>query len=62
MRTFSVTVMLQPGACSPSRRVVSKMYTRSVAAIRKWYAAEVAIAQIYNLRLDHKNQLSDKRH
>ena len=29
MRSFSVTVMLQPGACSPSRRVVSKMWTRS---------------------------------
>ena len=25
MRSFSPTVMLQPGACSPSRRVVSKI-------------------------------------
>jgi len=38
------------------------MYTRSIAAIRKWYAAEVAIAQIYNFRLDHNKMLSDKRH
>ena len=30
MRSFSGTVMLQPGDCSPSRRVVSKMYTRSL--------------------------------
>ena len=30
MRTFSPTVMLQPGACSPSRRVVSKMCTLEV--------------------------------
>jgi hypothetical protein len=29
MRTFSVVVMLQPGACSPSRSVVSKMKTLS---------------------------------
>src|SRR5664280_1621113 len=28
--SFSGTVMLQPGDCSPSRRVVSKMYTRSL--------------------------------
>src|SRR5664279_158912 len=30
MFSFSGTVMLQPGDCSPSRRVVSKMYTRSL--------------------------------
>src|SRR6516164_2488622 len=30
MVNFSGTVMLQPGDCSPSRRVVSKMYTRSL--------------------------------
>ena len=28
-RTFSAWVMLQPGDCSPSRSVVSKMRTRS---------------------------------
>src|SRR5260370_6095445 len=28
--SFSGTVMLQPGDCSPSRRVVSKMYMRSL--------------------------------
>src|ERR1035437_1507394 len=28
--SFSGTVMLQPGDCSPSRRVVSNMYTRSL--------------------------------
>src|SRR5437763_9364979 len=30
IRSFSGTVMLQPGDCSPSRKVVSKMYTRSL--------------------------------
>src|SRR4051794_40954119 len=30
IRSFSGTVMLQPGDCSPSRRVVSKIYTRSL--------------------------------
>ena len=30
IRSFSGTVMLQPGDCSPSRSVVSKMYTRSL--------------------------------
>jgi hypothetical protein len=29
MRIFSAMVMLQPGDCSPSRRVVSKKKTRS---------------------------------
>ena len=33
MRTFSLMVMLQPGACSPSRSVVSKMKTRGVVAM-----------------------------
>jgi hypothetical protein len=28
-RSFSGCVMLQPGACSPSRKVVSKISTRS---------------------------------
>src|SRR5204863_516742 len=32
MRSFSGTVMLQPGDCSPSRSVVSKMYTRLVTS------------------------------
>ena len=35
MRSFSATVMLQPGDCSPSRRVVSKMYTRSLMEIHQ---------------------------
>src|SRR5215471_17842595 len=30
MASFSGTVMLQPGDCSPSRNAVSKMYTRSL--------------------------------
>jgi hypothetical protein len=29
MRNFSWEVMLQPGDCSPSRKVVSKIWTRS---------------------------------
>ena len=34
MRSFSATVMLQPQDCSPSRRVVSKMKTRSLMGLR----------------------------
>jgi hypothetical protein len=30
MRTFSGVSMLQPGDCSPSRSVVSKIVTRAV--------------------------------
>src|ERR1017187_9416075 len=33
IRSFSGTVMLQPGDCSPSRNVVSNMYTRSLMEI-----------------------------
>src|SRR4051794_21332066 len=36
MRSFSGTVMLQPGDCSPSRRVVSKMYTRSLIRMYRY--------------------------
>src|SRR5579885_1889873 len=32
IRIFSATVIEQPGDCSPSRKVVSKMYTRSAIA------------------------------
>ena len=37
MRSFSGMVMLQPGACSPSRSVVSKMWTCwTVGVERTW--------------------------
>src|SRR5215471_1398453 len=34
IRTFSGTVMLHPGDCSPSRSVVSKIYTRLGIGVR----------------------------
>src|SRR5208283_5285386 len=33
MRSFSGTFMLQPGDCSPSRNVVSKMKTRFLSSV-----------------------------
>src|SRR4051794_36993385 len=55
MASFSGTVMLQPGDCSPSRSVVSKIYTRSVTwalcacAVRfgKFIIFAVSIYQCY---------------
>ena len=42
MRIFSGTVMLQPQDCSPSRRVVSKMKTRSLMGVGpfRWHSSE----------------------
>ncbi len=56
MRTFSLVVMLQPGACSPSRSVVSKMKTLGVAMADEC-GAPVEIAQIYNYSRIYKYPL-----
>jgi hypothetical protein len=53
MRTFSGTDMLQPGDCSPSRSVVSKMKTRSPMSVRgldRMIAGAVVIWQINTSR------------
>src|ERR1019366_7406836 len=55
------TVMLQPGDCSPSRRVVSKMYTRSLTRalsrcgerFSKFIILAVAISACYSRRTAH---------
>ena len=58
MRTFSLTVMLQPGDCSPSRSVVSKMKTLPVSlSMRSTMAAAPVIAQIYNYSRIDKHTL-----
>ena len=43
MRTFSAGVMLNPGACSPSRSVVSKMRTRARAVMGLWLHDESGV-------------------
>src|ERR1700733_7298270 len=55
IRSFSGTVMLQPGDCSPSRRVVSKIHTRLFIVGR--YSKAIMrrgerIKQIYLIRMD----------
>ena len=61
IRSFSGMVMLQPGDCSPSRSVVSKMYTRllirSCLRLPSHYARGVWIWQIYNCMHCHISEL-----
>src|SRR5450759_3190492 len=62
--SFSCTVMLQPGDCSPSRRVVSKMYTRlltralsrSRVRFSKFIILAVHISKCYIQRTSHGTQ------
>src|SRR5215469_6000313 len=51
MRTFSAAFMLQPGDCSPSRKVVSKMITRSRVA---------KVSDLFRLRCSSRNQVFAK--
>src|SRR5579871_5191068 len=62
MRSFSGTVMLQPGDCSPSRRVVSKIQTR-LFIDRKVLQAHYAERQIDKANLfPSKLELADIIH
>ena len=57
IRSFSRTVMLQPGDCSPSRRVVSKIVTRwahGLASFPGTIGPRSSIWQIYSCVMGHK--------
>ena len=61
IRTFSLMVMLQPGACSPSRSVVSKMNTREVVAMCVNLAHRSRLGKFIFIRTIHKYRLSAVR-
>ena len=61
MRTFSLVVMLQPGACSPSRSVVSKMKTLSDVAMRLNLAHRSRLGKFIIVRVSISVRLSVSR-